>query len=54
MTIYNCRTAMMWAPEGCWRQGRLRTTWRSTAEERERAGWRNWRGLSTAVADRAE
>ena len=34
----DCRTAMTWAPEGCRRRGRPRTTWRRTAEKkRERA-----------------
>jgi len=50
----DCRNAMMRAPERRRRRGRLRTTWRKTAEkERERAGCRSWSEMSTASADRA-
>lgn len=45
----------MWAPEGCCRQGGPRTTWtRASEKETERAGWKSWSELFTAVADRAE
>ena len=47
------RTALIWAPEGRRKRGRLRTTWRRTAErEREKAGSKNWSEVQMAAADR--
>ena len=44
----DCRTAMMWVPEGRPKWGTPQTTCRRTADkERERAGWRCWREVST-------
>ena len=50
----DCRTALTWTPEGRRKWGRPRTTWRGTAErKREKAGWKNWRKVQIAAADRA-
>jgi len=50
----DCRTALTWTPEGWRKRGRLRITWRKTAErEREKAGWKNWSEVQITAADRA-
>ena len=52
----DCRTAMMWVPEGRPKWGTPQTTCRRTADkERERAGWRSWSRevMSTAATYRA-
>ena len=51
----DCRTAMMWVPEGRPKWGTPQTCRRTADKERERAGWRSWsrEGMSTAATYRA-
>ena len=50
----DCRTALTCPPEGRRKRGRPKTTLKRTAErEREKAGWKNWRDVQIAAADRA-
>jgi len=37
--------ALTWAPEGRWKKGRPRTTWRRTVEKERKEGvWSSWIG----------
>ena len=47
------RIALTWVPEGKWKRGRPRETWRRTVErELEKEGLRTWAAAASAAEDR--